>query len=122
MTIIVIILRVGLMSKKRVYSKYAKDAVHLLGQQIKLARKQQGWTVQNLAERAGISRMTLQKIEHGEMTCSIGMVFEVAAIVGVELFAQDNLSLTKHIQQAQDKLALLPERIQVNKKVVDDDF
>ena len=56
------------MVKQRAYSKYAKEAAFLLGQQIKLGRKNRQWSEQNLAERAGISRATLQKIEAGEMS------------------------------------------------------
>lgn len=110
------------MVKQRTYSKYAQEAVILLGEQIKLGRKQRKWTEHNLANRAGISRATLQKIESGEMSPAIGIVFEVAALVGVNLFEQDKLSLSKHIEQTRDKIALLPKRIQVKKKAVDDEF
>lgn len=110
------------MAKQRTYSKYAHDAVLLLGEQIKLGRKQRKWTEHNLADRAGISRATLQKIESGEMSCVIGLVFEVAALVGVNLFEQDKLPLSKHLEQTRDKIAVLPKRIQVKTKTVDDDF
>ncbi len=110
------------MLKQRTYSKYAHDAVILLGEQIKLGRKQRKWTEHNLADRAGISRATLQKIENGEMSCAIGLVFEVATLVGVNLFEQDKLPLSKHIEQTRDKIAVLPKRIQVKTKAVDDDF
>jgi DNA-binding XRE family transcriptional regulator len=76
----------------------------------------------NLAERVGISRATLQKIERGEMTCAIGLVFEVAALVGINLFEQDKLPLSISIDQTKDKIALLPKRIQPKTKAVDDDF
>ena len=55
------------MAITRTYSKYAQEAAVLLGEQIKLGRKRRRWSEQNLAERAGISRATLQKIEKGEM-------------------------------------------------------
>jgi transcriptional regulator with XRE-family HTH domain len=55
----------------------------LLGRQVKLGRKQRKWSERNLAERVGISRTTLQKFERGEMTCAIGLVFEVATRVGI---------------------------------------
>ena len=110
------------MAKQRTYSKYANEAVILLGEQIKLGRKQRKWTEHNLADRAGISRATLQKIESGEMSPAIGIVFEVATLAGVNLFEQDKLPLSKHIEQTRDKIALLPKRIQVKKKVVDDEF
>ena len=110
------------MAKLRTYSKYAQDATTLLGKQIKLRRKQRKWSEHNLAERAGISRATLQKIENGEMSCSIGLVFEVATLVGINLFENDKLPLSNHIEQTKDKIALLPQRIQVKKRNVDDDF
>jgi len=109
-------------TKQRTYSKYAKEAVFLLGQQIKLGRKKHKWSEQNLADRAGISRATLQKIEAGEMSPSIGPVFEVAALVGVTLFEQDNKALSTRLDLTQSKLALLPKRIQNRKKAVEDDF
>lgn len=109
------------MTKQRVYSKHAKEAVFLLGQHIKLGRKKRKWSEQNLAGRAGISRATLQKIEAGEMSPSIGLVFEVAALVGVPLFEQDSRALAASIELTQSKIALLPKRIK-NKTMVDDDF
>lgn len=54
------------MAKQRTYSKYAQEAAVLMGEQIKLGRKQRQWSEKNLADRAGISRATLQKIENGE--------------------------------------------------------
>ncbi|NJN46794.1 MAG: helix-turn-helix transcriptional regulator [Candidatus Competibacteraceae bacterium] len=110
------------MAKPRTYSKYAQEAAVLMGKQIKLGRKQRQWTEQNLADRAGISRATLQKIENGEMSCAIGLVFEVATLVGVNLFDQDKLPLAKHIEQTGDKIALLPQRIKTKTKVIHDDF
>jgi transcriptional regulator with XRE-family HTH domain len=110
------------MMKKRTYSKYAKEAALLLGQQIKLGRKKRKWSEHNLAERAGVSRATLQKIETGEMSPSIGLVFEVATLVGVTLFEQNNQSLATRLDLTQSKIALLPKRIQTKKKAVDDDF
>lgn len=94
----------------------------MLGEQIKLGRKQRKWTERDLADRAGIARATLQKIERGEMSTAIGIVFEVATLVGINLFEQDKLPLSKHIEQTRDKIALLPRRIQVKTKAIDDDF
>ena len=110
------------MVKQRIYSKYSQEAALLLGKQIKLGRKQRKWSEKNLAERVGITRATLQKIERGEMTCAIGLVFEAATLVGINLFEQDRLPLPVRIEQMDDKIALLPKRIQPQKKVIDDDF
>ena len=110
------------MTKQRTYSKYALEAVTLLGEQIKLERKQRRWNEKNLAERTGISRATLQKIENGDMSCSIGLFFEVATLVGINLFEQDKFPLSRHLEQTRDKIALLPKRIKVKTKAVHDDF
>jgi transcriptional regulator with XRE-family HTH domain len=107
---------------QRAYSKYAKEAAFLLGQQIKLGRKKRKWSEQSLAERAGISRATLQKIEAGAMSPSLGLVFEVAALVGVPLFEQESRSLATSIELTQSKIALLPKRIRDKTRAVDDDF
>ena len=93
-----------------------------MGEQIKLGRKQHRWSEKNLADRAGISRATLRKIENGEMSCAVGLVFEVATLVGVKLFEPDSLPLSKHIEHTRDKIALLPQRIKATKKAVRDDF
>lgn len=123
MTAISVILRsCGAIMKQRTYSKYAKEAAFLLGQQIKLGRKNRKWSEQNLANRAGISRATLQKIESGELSPSIGLVFEVATLVGVPLFEQDSRALATSIDLTQSKIALLPKRIKNKTKTVDDDF
>ncbi len=103
-----------------IHSKYTKQAVSLLGQQIKLARKKRRWSEQALAQRAGIARATLRKIEGGDLTCAIGTAFEVAALVGLNLFDSDKESLARHRGRVEDKLAVLPKRIQTRE--VDDDF
>ena len=110
------------MAKQRTYSQNAREAAVLMGQEIKLGRKQRQWTEKNLADRAGISRATLQKIENGEMSCSVGSVFEVATLVGIKLFEPDSIPLSKHIEHTRDKVALLPQRIKAKKKAVRDDF
>ena len=110
------------MAKKRTYSKYAQEAVQLLGKQIQLARKQRKWSEKNLADRAGISRTTLQKIENGEMTCAIGLAFETAALVGLNLFEHDTFPLSMNLKNTRDMIALLPQRITSKTKTVDDDF
>ena len=110
------------MARERVYSRYSRHAVALLGEQIRLGRKQRRWSESNLAERAGISRATLQKMERGDMGCAIGLVFEIAALVGVPLFAQDETYLVRQRERIQDKIALLPAQIRTKDEEVYDDF
>jgi len=110
------------MPKERTHSRYTREAATLLAKQIQLGRKQRKWTEHDLAERAGISRATLQKIEKGDLSVAIGLVFEVAALVGVALFDEERGSLAYHTARTDDKLALLPSAVRKRRKSVDDEF
>lgn len=108
--------------RKRTYSRVTREATELLGKLIRLGRKERRMTESELAGRAGISRATLQKIERGDLKCEIGLVFEVATLVGVKLFeAEDAQALSMHLDRINDKLALLPQSVRAAVKV-DDDF
>ncbi|MEA2060812.1 MAG: helix-turn-helix transcriptional regulator [Thermodesulfobacteriota bacterium] len=106
----------------RTYSSYCRSAVLLLGGLIREARNERKLTAQELADRAGISRGMLQRIEKGNLKCEIGAVFEVATIVGVKLFDADEYALPKHLHQTREKLALLPKSVRKKSKPVNDDF
>ena len=108
--------------QKRTYFRVTRDAVELLGKLIRLGRKERKMTGEDLAGRAGISRRTLQKIERGDLKCEIGLVFEVATLVGVKLFGDEaSANVSGHIARVDDKLALLPQRVRSAVKV-DDEF
>lgn len=87
-----------------------------------MPEKTRKWSSANLAERAGITRETLQRIENGDMRTAIGLVFEVATIVGVPLFTDDKQQFSNSLELIQSKIELLPQRIRTQKKVVDDNF
>ena len=109
-------------STTRAYSAYTSDAVALLGGLIRSARTERKITAQELAERAGISRGLLQRIEKGDLKCAIGAVFELATLVGVRLFDADANSLSKQLRSTEEKLTLLPKSVRPKQKIVDDDF
>jgi transcriptional regulator with XRE-family HTH domain len=94
----------------------------MLGKLIRAGRAERGLTARELADRAGISRTTLSSIEKGAPGPEIGIVFEVASIVGVRLFDQDERSLQWHNTRLDEKLALLPKSVRHAAKAVDDDF
>jgi len=93
-----------------------------MGQMIRLGRTERKLTAQDLADRAGISRGMLQRIEKGDPKCEVGVVFELATLVGVKLFDAEVSSLAGHIKQAEDKLALLPKSVRKPTKAIDDAF
>ncbi len=106
----------------RSYSRYSLEAMNLLGNLIRVARKERQMTAQEVADRAGISRGLLQRIEKGDPKCELGATFEVATILGVTLFDAEANTLTKHIRETEDKLALLPKSVRKKVRVADDDF
>jgi ribosome-binding protein aMBF1 (putative translation factor) len=106
----------------RTYSRYSRDAAALLGALIREARNERKLTAQDLANRAGISRGLLQRIEKGNLKCEIGAVFEVATIVGITLFEADGSALARHMRQTKEKLALMPKSVRKKSKKVSDDF
>ena len=110
------------MNKKRVYSHHCQEAAQLLGHLIQAARKEKQMTTIELAERTGISRGTLHKIEQGSLTCELGIVFEVAMIVGVQLFDMEPNSLQAAATRTQNQLTLLPQRVRRTRGDFYDDF
>lgn len=106
----------------RTYSRYAREAMSLLGRMIRIARLERKLTASEVAARAGISRSLLQRIEHGEPGTSLGAVFEAAAIVGVPLFEAERGRLEIHSANADAKLALLPQAARARTRAVKDAF
>ena len=112
------------MAKKenKAYSRYCSEALKLLSRHIRVTRIERGITTQELAERAGISRGLLRRIENGDPGCSIGAVFEVAAILGVPLFNADQKALTAENIRICNKLSLLPSEVRKRRLEINDDF
>jgi transcriptional regulator with XRE-family HTH domain len=106
----------------RTYSRYGREAIAVLGQLIRINRIERKLAVQELADRVGVSRDMMQRIERGDPRCGIGPVFEAAAIVGVPLFEEDGSKLTLRLNEHEEKLRLLPKAIHKNRATVKDDF
>lgn len=106
----------------RSYSRYGREAAELLGHMIRNARTGQRLTIADVAERAGVSRGLVRRVESGDMGCSIGAVFEIAAIVGVHLFDAEPATLARYLAMARDKLTLLPKAVRPSAKALKDEF
>lgn len=105
----------------RAYSRYTVEALQLLGEQIRLGRRERGWSQADLAERAGIGVRTLNRVEHGDPRVAIGTAFELAALVGVPLFHVDRERLTMDLERTRARSAVLPQRVRARREV-DDEF
>ena len=110
------------MKKERVYSGTVHHAAELLGAQVRQGRIQRGWTVRQLAERAGISTNTLLKVEHGDPSVAMGIAFDLAVLVGVPLFFDDRNRLASEASRAQERAALLGQRVRPSTEEPDYDF
>ena len=107
---------------QRSHSRHAREAVELLGLMIRNARIERKLTVADVAERAGISRGLMHRIEKGETGSSIGAAFEVAAIVGLRLFEPETTTLNRHLSMELNRLTLLPQSVRTGTMKVKDDF
>ncbi|MCA1515635.1 helix-turn-helix transcriptional regulator [Bradyrhizobium sp. NBAIM01] len=106
----------------RPVSPYAADAATRLGQLIRRGRIDRHMTVAALAERAGVSRGLIQRIEAGDTGCTIGAVFEAAAIVGVRLFDAGQVTMSRDVESTREVMDLLPKAIRSHRTEPDDDF
>lgn len=88
--------------KKPLFLKAHKN-LSVLGENIKLARLRRRLSMQQVSERAGISRSTLVKIENGNDGVSIGSYFQVLSVLRLEddllLVARDDV-MGRKIQDA----------------------
>jgi transcriptional regulator with XRE-family HTH domain len=108
--------------RTRAYSRTVRQAAELLGSQVREARIERRWTVRELAERAGISTSTLLKVEQGDPSVTLGVAFDVAALVGVPLFYEDRASLGVELVRRRDRLTLLPQRVREPKGDLGNEF
>jgi transcriptional regulator with XRE-family HTH domain len=109
------------MTRVRTYSPVTVEAARLLGARVRLARRERRWTLQELAERVGVTHVTMRKVERGELTVALGVAFEAAAVLGVPLFHEDAARRSLERGRIDDRLAVLPRLVRTPAEV-DDDF
>jgi transcriptional regulator with XRE-family HTH domain len=71
-------------TKKQILFPKHKKILEIFGENVKLARKRRNLTAIQVAERADISRNTLYLIEKGNSGVSIGAVFNVLRVLGLQ--------------------------------------
>jgi transcriptional regulator with XRE-family HTH domain len=60
------------------------EQVAQLGQRIRVARIRRGWSVADLASKAGINRNTLTALELGRPGTAVGVCFTVLWVLGLD--------------------------------------
>ena len=71
--------------QKRSASIFPKNqkVLSLLGENIKIACKRRAYSQSLIAERTGLSRLTVRKSQQGESTVSIGHYLTVLSVLGL---------------------------------------
>ena len=92
-------------------TRASEDALRVLGNQIKIARHARGWSLAGAAARLNLDRRTVSSIESGSPAVAIGTVFNVAFLVGVDLFGLTGPELARARRQGEETLALLPAKV-----------
>jgi transcriptional regulator with XRE-family HTH domain len=110
------------MRRAHTYSPQALDAARVLGLRIAEGRRERRWTQAELCERAGVSKNTLRNAERGEPTVGVGVMFELATLVGVRLFGAWPGDLPGLAARERDHLALLPAHVYPRRAGGDDEF
>jgi len=100
--------------KAHVYSAQTLDLVRILGLEFARSRRGRRWTAEDLAARAGISRTTLHAVEQGAPTVAIGVVFEVAVLLGINLLGTSARDMPDLVDRSRNRLALLPTSVRSN--------
>jgi transcriptional regulator with XRE-family HTH domain len=76
----------------------------LMGERIMLARKRRHLSMQDVADRATVTRLTVSKVEHGDPTVAMGIYARVLYALNLEqditLLAADDV-LGRQLQDAQ---------------------
>jgi transcriptional regulator with XRE-family HTH domain len=110
------------MSRPRTYSPQTREAARLLGAEIRLARLEHRWTLEELAERVGINHNTIRKVERGDLSVGLGPAFEAAALLDVPLFHAEPERRQLEARNVETRLALLPSRARRPVREIDDEF
>jgi len=75
------------MSRKtfgKIMPRAATQNLELMGEQIMLARKRRHLSMQDIADRATVTRLTVSKVEHGDPTVAMGIYARVLFALNLE--------------------------------------
>jgi len=75
------------MSRKtfgKIMPRAVTQNLELMGEQIMLARKRRHLSMQDIADRAAVTRLTVSKVEHGDPTVAMGIYARVLFALNLE--------------------------------------
>ena len=68
----------------KVMPRALTQQLQLMGEQIMLARKRRHLSMQDIADRATVTRLTVSKVEHGDPTGAMGIYARVLFALNLE--------------------------------------
>jgi transcriptional regulator with XRE-family HTH domain len=93
------------------------SALRKLGQDINDARRRRRITAQLMAQRAGLSRSTIGKIEKGDPTTSMGSYGSVLFVLGMEKRLSDLVDSMHDLIGRRLEDENLPQRVRLPQKM-----
>ena len=93
------------------------SALRKLGQDINAARRRRRITAQLMAQRAGLSRSTIGKIEKGDPTTSMGSYGAVLFVLGMEKRLSDLVDSIHDLVGRRLEDENLPQRVRIPSKI-----
>jgi transcriptional regulator with XRE-family HTH domain len=88
-------------------------ALRKMGQDINHARRRRRITIELMAERAGLSRATIGKIEKGDPTTSMGGYASVLFVLGMQDSLADLLDSVNDLVGRRLEDEKLPQRVRI---------
>lgn len=92
-------------------------ALRKLGQDINHARRRRRITIELMAERSGLSRSTIQKIEKGDPTTSMGGYGAVLFVLGLDKRLSDLVDSRHDLIGRDLEDENLPQRVRIPHKI-----
>jgi transcriptional regulator with XRE-family HTH domain len=84
------------------FPRYRRTA-ETLGERLRLARLRRRYSETEMAERVGVSRMTIYKLERGDLSVGLGILVRALGVLGLDgdldLLARDD-ELGRRLQDA----------------------
>ncbi len=68
----------------KIMPKALNRNLQIMGEQIKLARKRRHFSMQDIADRATVTRLTVSKVERGDPTVAMGIYARVLYALNLE--------------------------------------
>lgn len=100
----------------------AKAALSHFAALLRVRRLEKKLTLDELADRLGVSTPTVRKVLEGTPSVAIGTYFEAAHILGVKLFDPDRDRFAVMAAKTAKIESLLPKRVRNRQEEMDDDF